>query len=178
MKIFKRILIVVGIILAIFIIIGLILPTEYEIKRTITIQADKTRIHSFVNDLTQWDHWEPWRSDNSGILITLGEITQGKGASQSWTIPDSGDGRLEFAQSDENGIAYDLYFNQDKYKCFATINYQASETNGNTLVTWTMQGDMKTPVMGGYLAIVMKSVNAQFFDMGLQKLKVACEQKQ
>ena len=172
-KLLKVLLIVVAVIVFVFVFVGLFLPTEYEVKRDVRIQAPIAVIHPYVNDLEKWPAWEPWREADPTIKITLGDITQGVGASQSWT-GDSGSGELTFTKSDpETGIAYDLTFDE-VYECQSQVTYR-SETDGSTHVEWTMTGDTGTPIIGGYFAMLMDSMVGPMFDSGLKKLKAAVE---
>jgi len=48
--------------------------------------------------------------------------------------------------------------------------YEPQE-EGKTLVTWRMKGDMNTPVVGAYFALMMDSMVGPMFDRGLEKLE-------
>lgn len=150
-KYFKSLLIALIILIIILIIVGLFLPTEYSVSRSTIIDASPEEIHDYVGDLKKWNAWEPWREEDPSIVITCGEKTSGVGASQPWTGKD-GDGSLIFTSSSPiNGVEYDLFFDQGKYECkSAMLYYPVNE--GKTKVTWSMKGDMNTPIVRGYLA--------------------------
>lgn len=172
-KVLKVLVITLAVIVFVFVLIGLFLPTEYEVRRDVLIQAPIQTVHPFVDDLEQWTAWEPWREADPTIQVTLGDITQGVGASQSWT-GDSGKGELTFTKSDpETGIAYDLTFDEI-YECKSQVTYH-TEPDGSTRVEWSMTGDTGTPIIGGYFAMLMDSMVGPMFDNGLKKLKTAVE---
>ena len=77
--------------------------------------------------------------------------------------------------SPEQGIEYDLFFDQGKYQCKSAMRYMALDEN-MTKVTWNMQGDMNMPIIGGYLAMTMDSMIGTMFERGLSKLKSHIEQ--
>ncbi len=164
-----------AILIVLFIVVGLFLPTQYTVTRTQVIQAKPAAIHVHVNDLTKWDAWAPWKDEDPSVIITLGGKKSGVGASQSWTGKD-GNGTLTFTKSSKKeGIDYDLAFNDGMYKCTAFIHYL--DLGVNTQVTWTMAGDMDIPVVGGYFAMTMDSMAGPMFQRGLAKLKKVVESK-
>lgn len=169
----KSLLVFVAVLVVLFVIVGLMLPTAYEVRRDVVIQAPIGVVHPFVNDLEMWSTWEPWREEDPTIQITLGSTTKGVGASQSWA-GDSGSGELTFTKSDpDSGIAYDMIFD-DLYESKAEVTYHA-ESDGSTHVEWVMTGDTGTPVIGGYFALMMDSMVGPMFENGLKKLKTAAE---
>lgn len=161
--------------IVIFIVVGLFLPTQYTVTRTQMIEAKPAAIHSFVNDLTKWNAWTPWKDEDPSVVITQGKKKSGVGASQSWDGKD-GTGSLTVTKSSKKeGIDYDLTFNNDALKSKAFIHYR--DMGGNTQVNWTMSGDMEVPVVGGYLAMTMDSMVGDMFQKGLTKLKEVVEGK-
>ncbi len=171
----KKFGIVLAALIGVFIVVGLILPTEYTVTRTEMIQAKPAAIHTHVNDLTQWDAWAPWKDEDPSLIITQGKIKSGVGASQSWVGKD-GNGELTFTKSSEKeGIDYDLSFNDGAFKSTAFIHYR--DLGGNTQVTWTMEGNMTVPVVGGYFAMTMDGMAGPMFERGLTKLKNVVEKK-
>lgn len=161
------------VLLGIFIVIGLFLPTEYAVTRTQVIKSKPVAIHAHVNDLTKWEEWAPWKDEDPTLAVTLGEIKSGVGASQSW-VGKNGDGSLTVTMSSEQeGIDYDLSFSDGEYEGTAFIHYQ--DNGEKTEVTWTMEGDMAVPVVGGYLALSMDSTVGPMLQRGLTKLKNTVE---
>ena len=157
-----------------FLLLGSMLPTTYSISRSVTIQGDAARVHEYVGDLTKWDLWAPWKDEDPTIVTTFGVKTSGVGASQSW-VGKEGDGSLTFTSSSPaKGIEYDLFFDNGAYQCWAAMYYKPE--GANTTVEWQMKGDMETPVLGGYVAIMMDSLVGDMFDRGLTKLKNVVEQ--
>ena len=72
------------------------------------------------------------------------------------------------------GIAYDLVFGGGTYVCQSAMVYDPLE-DGETKVTWTMSGDMGTPFIGGYFAMMMDAMVGETFDKGLSNLKSTVE---
>ena len=174
MKILKSLLSAIIIIIVVVVVVGLFLPTSYTIERSIVIDAPPSRIHEYIGDLKNWDYWSPWKEEDLTLVITHGEKTKGVGASQSW-VGDNGDGALTFTKdSSTEGIEYDLVFDGGTYVCRGAMIYDPLE-DGETKVTWTMSGDMGTPFIGGYFAMMMDSMVGGMFDKGLSNLKNTVE---
>jgi len=174
MRILKTLLSTIIVIIVVVVVVGLFLPTSYTVERSIVINAPPSRIHEYVGNLENWNFWEPWREEDPTIVITHGEKTKGVGASQSW-VGESGDGALTFTKdSPTEGIAYDLVFDGGTYVCQSAMVYDPLE-DGETKVTWTMSGDMGTPVIGGYFAMMMDAMVGETFDKGLSNLKSTVE---
>ncbi len=156
-------------------IVGYFLPTQYTINKSITISSSPAHIHEYVGDLKKWDIWTPWKAEDPNMEITIRDRTTGIGASQSWKDKHGGGSLVFTSWSPENGIEYDLFFKAGKYKCNSAIKYN-STSRSKTKVRWTMQGDMKMPIIGGYFAIFMKYSIGSMFQQGLNQLKTIVEQ--
>ena len=174
-KFFKALSIAFFVLILIVIIIGLFLPTNYSVNRSIMIDAKPAAIHEYVGDVKKWHEWEPWTEDDPTIVVTPGEKTSGIGATQSWVGKD-GDGHLTLTSSSPaRGIEYDLFFDNGKYECKSAIVYEPME-EGQTKVTWSMEGNMDKPMIGGYVALIMESMTGPKFERGLEKLKKQLEE--
>lgn len=173
MKALKIVLVIVGIALLLVVGIGATLPKDYQVVRRTIIAHPSDLIHPYVNNLERWPEWTPWEKMDESVVTTIGDVSEGVGANQSWT-GDQGDGRLVFTKSDpRTGVHYDMFMNGDKWQPKASINYAA--TDGGTQITWTMQGSVPIPVLGGYLARMMDNMIGTAFEDGLSALKELVE---
>jgi len=155
-------------------IFGFVLPNNYEITRTVTINAPVEKVHSHLNDLEKWPAWAPWHKQGSEVVIELGKISQGVGASQTWI--GEGKGSLEITQSSPtSGIEYLLRFGEDTQDTKGTFAYQAKASQ--TDVTWTMAGEMTMPVIGPYAVLIMDMIAGPMLEKGMQSLKGVVEGK-
>lgn len=175
MSIIKKILVGLAILLLIIVVLGLSLPSEYEVSRSIIIDSPPGKVHEYTNNLLKWPKWSPWVDDDPSLKISIGEKSSGVGASQSW-IGKDGEGSLIFTYSDpDSGIDYDLDFNKGQYKSTASFEYQP--LGESTKVIWTMKGNIKAPVVGGFFAYKMDDWVGKDFEEGLNNLKVVVESK-
>lgn len=162
--------------LFIVVLVGLFLDSEFEVSREITINASPAEIHIYVNDLNQWSKWSPWQQIDQSVVTTIGKISSGVGASQSWT-DSGGGGQLTFTESSvETGITYDLSFAGDTSKFISSMNYRLE--GDQTIVSWSMKGKMEPIIIGNYFAQIMDALVGDNFALGLKNLKRAVEAKE
>ncbi len=174
MKFIKTAAVVLVILIVTIAVIGLFLPAQYSVERSMVVHATPEKVHGYVGDLKKWDAWAPWKEEDPSILVTLGEKTSGVGASQSW-VGDSGTGALTVTESSpESGIEYDLLFDGGTYECRGSIKYYGM-ADGDTRVTWAMSGDMGKSLASGYFALLMDTMVGNMFEKGLKNLKNAVE---
>ena len=152
--------------------IGYLLPNRYEISRSISINAERSTIHPYVDDLNKWPEWEPWTRADPSIKTTVGNPSSGVGANQSWT-GESSHGSLKFSYSaQETGVVYDMTFD-DQWKSVGAITYKP--TGGKTEVTWTIKGDYGMNIVGRYIGLMMDSMVGPMFEDGLGRLRSVVE---
>ncbi len=173
MRIIKWLFVIFILFLAIFVVVGLMLPTEYSVSKSIQINSSSEKVHEYVGDLEKWDQWMPWKDGDPGLIIERKGKTTGVGARQSWKGKD-GTGELVFTKSDpKTGIEYDLFFDEGKFKCKSAVRY--NQKGVLTEVVWTMNGNAEMPVLGGYFAKLIQEGSGPMFEKGLNKLKKRVE---
>lgn len=153
--------------------VGLFLPSDYQVSRSILIEADRENIHGLVGELTRWPEWAAWQEMDPSLKTVYGEKTTGIGAYQAWN-GKSGNGELTFTKCDpESGVAYDLFFAGGRDKSPGAISYDA--TDNGTNVTWEMSGDFGMNLIGRYYGLMMDRMVGTMFDDGLKRLKKRAE---
>ena len=173
LKIIKSLIVLLLIIIVLFVVIGLFLPQNYTVTRSINIDATPRKVYPYVNNLNNWPKWSPWTENDPTLKVTVGDKASGVGASQSWVGKD-GDGSLVFTSSSpREGIRYDLEFNQGQFKCQGGFDFLPE--GQDTEVVWIMTGNVDTPIIGGYFASRMDSWVGKEFERGLQNLKEVVE---
>jgi len=175
MKLLKWAVAIVVILVVAVVLVGLFLPKAYHVERSVTIDAPPEVVFKYLNNLEEWEHWEPFSKADATIVTTQGDITSGVGATQSWTS-DGGNGSLEFTMADpDKGIAYDLAF--DGYDP-STSEMTYEVVDGKTVLTWTMDGEINTPVIGGYFVMMMDAMVGPMYESGLENIKNTAESDQ
>jgi len=169
----KKFAITLGAFFLITIIMGIVMPSSYDVRRSIEINATPQEIHQIVGDLNQWSNWTPWQKNDPNTKIEVSENSTGVGAKQKWVGNKSG--QLEIMRSDMNyGVDYNLSFSGDDTLTESSITY--TPQGNSTTVSWNMIGEMPVPVIGSYVALIMDEMSGPTLEMGLKNLKDVIEQ--
>ena len=170
-------LLVLGLV-ALILVIGAFQPTRVEFQRSTDIHASKEIVFAKVNDLTSYEEWGPWKEEDPTIKTTYGKITQGLGASYSWTSEESGSGTMTIVESTPptwQKTALDFGGEGGGEGWF---NLEDGE-NRTTKVAWGMGFNVPYPFNAFTLftkSSMEKEVN-DMFDLGLANLKAMCEKE-
>jgi hypothetical protein len=170
----KTALIALTLVFFVVLVIGLFLPTHFVRSRSITIQADANRVHAVVADLGRWPEWTPWEKDPT-LTTALGPITSGVGATRTWTGGDRFE-ELKLVRADPaSGVSYEMTYKKGEQSTVmkGEIHYRTS--GGATEVTWSIEGDMPVPILGGYVVWAGRGAIDAMFDRGLARLQRVVE---
>ena len=75
MKVLKILFIILVLIIAIIIVIGLFLPSEINVQRTIVISSTPTQIFPQINKFRNWSNWTAWaKKDTNPMYYNHGGI--------------------------------------------------------------------------------------------------------
>lgn len=177
MKIFKRILLVLVVLVVVLLAVGLFLPGSYRVERAIVIRAKPDVVFTRVNTLKHWPEWTAWtvaRFPDMKLNFTGPEA--GVGAVYSWAGQTSGSGTLKLTRSEPGKlIAYDLDFEHGKYLSKGEISFQPE--GDAVLVRWTNSGDLGANPVNRWFGLLMDRMMGPDFQTGLENLKKLSETK-
>lgn len=161
-------------------IIGYLLPSTYAVEQSVVIEGKPVDFHEQVNDLRNWPKWTAWSKEHDpetygDLEIEYSETTTGKGATQTWTDPHAGEGRLEITDADpETGVRFTLEF--DGTPSRGSIQYYPTETG--TKVVWRLRGECGDNPVNRWMAVLcVKKMIQKDYEIGLNKLKEIAEEK-
>ncbi len=175
-KLLKILAIMFGVVIAVFIIVGLLLPRHFTVSRSVTVGAPPPVVFALVNDLSNWETWSPWATKDPTMEVTMGEITVGEGGSYSWAGEESGEGSLTILKSVENeAIETALDFGS---RGQANGVWRFEPDGAGTRVTWELVGDAGWNLVGRYFGLFMDRMVGADFENGLAALKDAAEGRQ
>lgn len=81
----KKILLVLGVIIAILLVLILKQPDDFSISRSITIAASPQRVFEQINDLRKWETWSPWAKLYPNSTAIFEGAESGQGAIFKWS---------------------------------------------------------------------------------------------
>lgn len=152
-------------------------PDQYQIVRTIQIDAAPTQVFHWVGQLSEWEAWSPWKYRDASIVNRYEGPSSGIGAKQHWTSEKSGTGDLEFIGYEENvSIRYRLTFIDWDSTSEGSIQLKELRS-GVTEVSWSMEGHNTLSNKVLWTVFGMEKALAADFDLGLSLLKNKCEGK-
>jgi Polyketide cyclase / dehydrase and lipid transport len=134
------ILAVIGALAVAFLIYAALQPSEFRIERTAEIGATADKIFPMINDLRQFNMWNPFAKADPTSAITYSGPAHGVGAAYDWSGGKSGVGRMQIASSIPSSK---VTTNLDFLKPFAANNiaeFTLVPRSAPTAVTWTMTG--------------------------------------
>lgn len=171
MKLFKRVAGFILVAIVMLAVVGMFLPREVSVARTIEINAAADKIFPHFNNLEKTIAWSPWLHHDPETKNTFNDIPEGVGAVMEWESDHQkvGSGRMEITDSKLNeSIAVDLDFGD---MGSATAGWKLAPLGDATNTTWSMTTDMGAGPAGRLFGVFMKRWIAADYDLGLENLK-------
>jgi len=163
-------------VVVLLLLIALVLPSSYTVKRSATINRPVSEVFPMVSDYKNWIQWNPWFPLDPTVKTVLSSPSFGKGSSWKWTGLKIGSGQLTTLDEVENkSILAKLEF-LAPYEMTSTETWTFEATKGETKITWTDSGKLGYP-MGRFLGPFLDSKMGPDFEKGLAKIKLLCEKK-
>jgi hypothetical protein len=172
MKLVKFLVLGLVALAVLFLVVGLALPKDYVVARSMTMQAPPVIAFAQVNDLRAWEQWSPWKKLDPAMVVTYGDKTVGEGASYAWDGPKAGAGSLRIVGS------------QLGQRIETAVDFGPQGTGNGTWtferegrgckVTWTMRGRNAGPI-GGWFSLIIDDMLGPQFLQGLQGVKELAE---
>jgi hypothetical protein len=158
--------------LLVLVVMGVLLPANYRVERSIVINAPAAAVHPWVEDLRRWPTWANWNRTDPSLTTSYSEVERGVGAGEAWRSERAGSGTRKIVRSDpHSGIEFTTQLG-DSTLCKGSIGYQ--ESAGTTTVTWIDQGQLPK-VVGGFSKGAFEDAISEHMDEGLKRLKQAVE---
>lgn len=143
--------------LALFIVIGVMLPGRVEVTRSVEVQATPEAVFPFLNDLEAWAEWTPWAEVESRIE----GVAVGVGARRVWDDVGMGAGSLTLVESEPPWrVSYLVEVEDGTLEFAGTISVEAGPEA--SLVSWTEVAELGwNPLMGWTALTLGESQGAQ-----------------
>jgi len=170
----KRILVTFVAVLIVLAIIGMLLPRNIRVQRSVTIARPASLIYATVNSFQLFSRWSPWQNLDPNMRQATEGARDGVGAKLVWSGNDKvGSGtQLITASTPDRSVASDIDFGKmGVAKSTITLVPQGASTR----VTWTLYIDMGASPVGHYFGLVMDRMIGKDYEKGLSKLKTLVE---
>ncbi len=172
----KKILIVLGVLAAVFVIVVTRQSNEFHISRSAEIKAAPAVVFEYVNNLRRSTSWSPWTELDPNMQQTYEGPEAGIGAVYKWSgNKEVGEGMMTITKSRHpESVESHLQFFKP-FKAENTTLFTLAPKGEATLITWIMNGKKNfiSKAMGMFMNCD-KMVGDQF-EKGLANLKTMVE---
>jgi polyketide cyclase/dehydrase/lipid transport protein len=170
------ILLALAFIAILFVVVLVGQPDEFAVSRRIKITAPAGSVYPHVNELRNWEAWNPWGKLDPNMKTTYDGPPGGVGASYAWSGNNKvGAGRNTITQTVPNELVRLKLEFQKPMVATNTAEFTFRTDSGQTTVTWTMFG--KNSPAGKIFGLFMncEKMCAKQFDKGLAEMKSVIE---
>lgn len=153
------------------------MTTSYSLQVSETIHAPAAKVFQIVNDLKQFEHWNPFLAMDPATDYQISPNPSGEGATYSWQSKRMGKGSMVFTSVIPNkSIAIEMTFTSPNQET-AHSDWILYSKGDATEITWTMTGQ-RTFLMSLMVKVLRmdKMMSKHFLD-GLGRLKAYVEKK-
>ena len=175
MRIVKWIVGVVALLVVALVAIGMLLPRQVEVERSLELSAPADAVFPHINSLEAMSAWSPWMDRDPDMVVKYSGPASGKGAKMEWTSEQSdvGNGKQEITESVPNkSVLTALDFGDMGTAKAALILDPVGEA---TKVTWTLDADMGAGPIGRWMGLMMDDWVGADYEKGLGNLKALVE---
>lgn len=168
-----RLLKLVGVLAALYVVIAFFSPDGYQVERKRTIAASDEVVFELVANFSNWDAWSPWAEKDSTAVYSIKGEDGTVGCVQSWEgDPDlSGKGQLEIIELiDKQKMWYELTMLDYDMKSTGGFQFSASKSKDSIVVSWADSASF--PFFARPFALFMdfEEMIGADFERGLEKL--------
>ena len=173
---FKKILIVLGLILLVFVVVVALQPADFRVSRSLAMAAPPAAAFAQVNDFHKYDAWSPWVKLDPKAKISYEGPDAGVGAKFNWAgNSDVGKGSMTIVESKpDEQIRLDLEFVEPMAgKCDTLFTFKPE--GEKTIVTWNMAGKNNFIQKAMSLFMNCDKIVGDQFEIGLNNMKAIVE---
>jgi hypothetical protein len=174
----KKIIIALVVIVAGFLVIVALQPSDYRVARTATMAAPAPAVFAHVNNFGRWEDWSPWAKLDPHARVTFDGPTEGVGAVFTWDgNAEVGAGRMTMLESRENEF---IRIKTDFVKPMegtSTAEFTFKPEGERTTVTWAMYGQNNFIAKAMCMFVSMDKIVGTEFEKGLATLKAIVERR-
>ncbi|MDF2177255.1 SRPBCC family protein [Aliiglaciecola sp. CAU 1673] len=176
MDLLKKLVMALLILVLLFVGVGFILPSEFKVERSISIDAPADKVYAQVVDLKNWRNWGVWFQRDPAMQVSYEGPEAEVGMVSKWVSESEGNGEMKIIAADANKrLVYSLYF--PDFEMGSTGEIVLKEADGKTEVIWQDYGDVGSNPINHYFAAMMDSMVGPDFETGLENLKVLVENR-
>lgn len=152
-------------------------PDTFRVERSTTINASADRLFPLINDLHQFNLWNPYNRKDPAMKMAYSGPDAGPGARYGWQGNKAvGRGSIGIIGADEPASVTMQLDILEPFEGHNTVVFSlAPQSDGTTRVTWAMHGPSNfiSKLMGIFFN--MDQMIGRDFEAGLSNLKTLAE---
>mgnify|MGYP000164966609 CR=1 FL=1 len=175
MRIIRIILIFIFVIVGLYLVASLFIPSKFTVERSQTLNAPTDIVFEQIVSFKNWEKWSPWKEKDPKMKSLFGPNPGKEGSYWLWKSKKTGKGRMTATDiKDQEQVIYHLTV--DKPFAMELDGVVKLEPNGNqTKVTWMVEGT--NPFHLRVLNLLMDKQIGPDFELGLDLLKTIAEKE-
>ena len=151
------------------------MTTPYKIEVKQEINAPITKVFGIINDLHQFEHWNPFLAMDPATNYKISDNASGEGATYSWESKKMGKGTMVFnGVYDNSVIMVDMNFMAPSAET-AKVEWRLTRSGQGTEISWIMTGERKFFMALMVKVLRMDQMMTKHFTDGLARLKAYAE---
>ena len=175
MKIVKVVGIIVVLLIAIFVVLGLIGPADYKVTRSIQIEAPVNVVAEQTSKFQNWSKWSPWAAADPDAKYTIENDTQKEGAKMTWDGKVSGVGFMIITEIVPNEkMVYELTF-IEPWSMSSVGGFNYVQEGGVVNLEWYDEGNIPFAQRPMMFFMDLEEMMGPQFEEGLINIKKICE---
>jgi hypothetical protein len=170
---FFELILSVLIVVVLFVVVGLVLPSHAHVERSAELANPVSQVFDVLNGFRRYNTWQPWAGIDPHATYTREGPDFGVGARLNWSSFEKqvGKGSLEISESTAPSVIK-LALSNDWYGTNKTFAYKL-ETNPQTRasnVIWSLDVDYGWDLFGRYAGLYLNGSVGELMSSGLGRL--------
>lgn len=174
MRLLKVLLISFLIVFGAVVGIGYLLPSDWEVERSVIIKAPREKIYPYLTSFKYgWPQWSSFDFEDPDIKFSYAGPDDGVGAERYW-ISEHGNGSQKITKANpDEGIEFEIRMDNSDFVLYGEIRFDP--TTDGTKVTWRDWGHIGKNPFYRYMAFSMDKIMGETFEKSLANLKAKVE---
>jgi hypothetical protein len=163
---------------AALLVVAAMRPGSFQVARSTTVQAPPQRLHAMINDLRQFNTWNPYNKKDPAMQGEYHGPQAGPGAAFHFKgNKDVGSGSIQITDSAPGRVTMQLHM-LEPFEGRNTVQFTLRPQGQATEVTWAMSG--ASPYIARIVGLFMDMdrMIGRDFESGLADLKQRAERPQ
>jgi carbon monoxide dehydrogenase subunit G len=154
-----------AVLLGVFLLVGYLLPSDWQAEAAAEIPAPPAVVLEFVDSPEGWQKWTPW--PESGVERSGPE--RGSGAMLAWNDLELGSGRFTIVEMTPGRVTYSVLIDDGAIRADGSV--EVTPAGEGSRVTWREAGDFGWNPLMGYWALSMSRAQTDEMAKGLERLR-------